>query len=62
MINSLITILAQIVELERIFKKHGMMALEIEEQIKVRKSGYLGQALYFDDEGRRIFVTTELGS
>ena len=38
----------QLQELKKIWKKHGLTELEIEEQIGKRTTGYLQQALYLD--------------
>jgi alpha-1,6-rhamnosyltransferase len=43
----------QINELKKIWKKHGLTEKEIEEQIKIRKSGYLKQALYLDEQDKK---------
>jgi glycosyltransferase involved in cell wall biosynthesis len=43
----------QINELKKIWEKHQLTKEEIEEQIKIRTSGYLKQALYSDEEDKR---------
>jgi hypothetical protein len=43
----------QINELKKIWKKHGLTDEEIEEQIEMRTSGYLKQALYLDEEDKK---------
>jgi glycosyltransferase involved in cell wall biosynthesis len=43
----------QIEELTRIWRKHGLTEKEIEEQIKIRTSAYLKQALYLDDQDKK---------
>ncbi len=39
----------QVGELVKIFRKHGMTEQEIEDQIRIRRAGYLQQALYKTD-------------
>jgi hypothetical protein len=43
----------QINELKKIWKKHGLTDEEIEEQIEMRTSGYVKQALYLDEEDKK---------
>ncbi|MGH7801679.1 MAG: glycosyltransferase family 2 protein [Thermodesulfobacteriota bacterium] len=43
----------QIGELKKIWNKHGLIEKEIEEQIKIRTSSYLKQALYLDEEDKK---------
>lgn len=45
---------SQIAELKKIFKKHGLDEKEVINQIERRKQGYLRQALFKDDEDKRI--------
>jgi len=45
---------SQIAELKKIFKKHGLDEKEIMDQIERRKKGYLRQALFKDNEDKRI--------
>ena len=46
----------QIKELKKIWNKHGLTERQIKEQIKIRtsESGYLKQALYLDDQDKKI--------
>jgi glycosyltransferase involved in cell wall biosynthesis len=43
----------QINELKKIWKKHGLTEEEMEEQVKIRTSRYLKQALYLDDQDKK---------
>ena len=43
---------AQVNDLVKIWRKHGMTEREIEDQIQRRTAGYLKQALYLDEEDR----------